>query len=206
MACTQKTACGHECGRPHHASMSWPGREPQPVCFQHLARARSIAEHMGFELTFLLTPAGAEFERAAYAVLASGGSLRDFLAAQEPRSREERDVTTPPRITRYIASVVHAMLPSKGWYRWTYVKRSPRTHHPYWTRLTRNGSGPDIPDWDFRQAVLRGCALAGTPIPEEPKAGDTVMLRLTTLGRAALVVYDTKEDARAAKRRGHGWP
>lgn len=62
--CTQKTDCGHECGRPHHATMRWPGREPAPVCYAHAVRGAGIAEHLGFELDLRWTPEGEEYRRA----------------------------------------------------------------------------------------------------------------------------------------------
>ncbi len=75
MTCAQKSDCGHVCGKPHHATLNWPGAEPSPVCYHHGIRAAGIAEHLGCWFNGLLvwTPAGSEYASAVLAVEMSGG-------------------------------------------------------------------------------------------------------------------------------------
>lgn len=48
-----KEPCGQDnCGEASSHKMYWPGREPIAVCPGHKARAESIADAMGFRLTF----------------------------------------------------------------------------------------------------------------------------------------------------------
>lgn len=75
--CTQKSACGHECGRPHHATFHWPGSEPRPICWHHLGKAVAIAEQMGFSLVFEVTPEGRAYDEAMETVRALGGDPFD---------------------------------------------------------------------------------------------------------------------------------
>lgn len=73
VTCTQKSDCGHVCGKPHHGDIHWPGQRWQPVCWDHLQKGRGIAEHMGFALAYRLTPAGWEYREALKTVEALGG-------------------------------------------------------------------------------------------------------------------------------------
>jgi hypothetical protein len=75
MTCTQKSDCGHECGKPHHATFFWPGRDPSAVCWGHLQKARGIAEALGFSLVWTSTPEGDEYAAAMMSVHALGGKV-----------------------------------------------------------------------------------------------------------------------------------
>lgn len=90
MTCRQYVACGHLCGRPHHATMTWPGADPQPVCLRHLQTGQGIAEHMGFRLVFQLTPEGEKLQASIRALVALGEgdeSVEAFLDALDAETR-----------------------------------------------------------------------------------------------------------------------
>ncbi len=78
MTCTQKSDCGHECGRPHHADLHWPGKPPIPVCYHHAVKAAGVAEALGCYTSTLLawTADGLEYGAALFAVEGLGGDPR----------------------------------------------------------------------------------------------------------------------------------
>lgn len=61
MPCAQKPACPFDAV----AVMRWPGAPWSPICKAHLAKAKAIAEAMGFELECRISATGQEENGAA---------------------------------------------------------------------------------------------------------------------------------------------
>jgi hypothetical protein len=127
-----------------------------------------------------------------------------------------------PRISSPVRHLLAALAgnTSSPWYHWTKVRRGVRNHRPAWVYRDEGGKGAgwEVPDYDFHRALVlkvvevvptrdKGCfgiePLDFGALPE----GSRVRVRVTTLGRSAIVVHDNRDamlrEAKEEKRRAN---
>jgi hypothetical protein len=105
----------------------------------------------------------------------------------------------PPRVSRAVASLIHLLSSHRTspWYQFQRVKRGRVNHRPAWAQGLGGRSGVyEIPEWDFKRALSLGVveAIGATANEvEQLPVGTRIKVRVTDLGRAALVVADARE-------------
>lgn len=117
-----------------------------------------------------------------------------------------------PRMSYPVTSLVSLLSAHRvsPWYYFTRIKRGRFNHRPAWAHRTDGGRGGvfEIAEVDFHRALAIGVVDArdaanlgktflGPSDIEGSEVGRRIQLRVTDLGRAALVAAEAKETARA---------
>lgn len=116
-----------------------------------------------------------------------------------------------PRMSYPVTALVSLLSQhaSSPWYVMRRIKRGSRNHRPAWTTRyqSRTVGGFEIAECDFHRALSIGVVEAKdlrVDDIEGSEVGRRAQIRVTALGRAALVVAEAKENQRAEAKAAKG--